>query len=137
MLILKLEIFQNLKSQKCKLWGRPPSPFLEKVYILIFFYDGFPYGNIVLHCIAVHCIPSIPWVIPLTLASLVSLASIQFDTRSQWVQVGGGSGLALPELPEDHRGDQRARDALHVPHLPPVRPDHPADPLPLHPANRG
>ena len=39
--ILKLEIFQNSKSQKCKLWARPP-PFLEKVYILIFFYDGFP-----------------------------------------------------------------------------------------------
>ena len=37
--ILKLEIFQNSKSQKCKLWGRPP--LLEKVYILIFFY-GFP-----------------------------------------------------------------------------------------------
>ena len=37
--ILKLEIFQNSKSQKCKLWGQP---FLEKVYILIFFYDGFP-----------------------------------------------------------------------------------------------
>ena len=39
--ILKLEIFQNSKSQKCKLWGQPP-PFLEKVYILNFFYDGFP-----------------------------------------------------------------------------------------------
>ena len=40
---LKLEIFQNSKSQKCQLWGRPPPPFLEKVYILIFFfYDGFP-----------------------------------------------------------------------------------------------
>ena len=36
--ILKLEIFQNSKSQKCKLWGRPPPPFLEKVYILIFFF---------------------------------------------------------------------------------------------------
>ena len=36
--ILKLEIFQNSKSQKCKLWGRPPPPFLEKVYILNFFF---------------------------------------------------------------------------------------------------
>ena len=43
--ILKLEIFQNSKSKKCKHWGRPP-PFLEKVYILnFFFYDGFPKGS--------------------------------------------------------------------------------------------
>ena len=33
MLILKLEIFQNSKSQKCKLWGRPsPPPFGKSLH---------------------------------------------------------------------------------------------------------
>ena len=34
---------QNTIWKKCKLWGRPPPPFLEKVYILnFFFFEPFP-----------------------------------------------------------------------------------------------
>ena len=37
--ILKLEIFQNSKSQKCKLWGRPSPPlFLGKSLHFEFFF---------------------------------------------------------------------------------------------------
>ena len=39
--ILKIEIFQNSKSQKCKLWGQPP-PLFGKSLNFDFFFDGFP-----------------------------------------------------------------------------------------------
>ena len=35
--ILKLEIFQNSKSQKCKLWGRPPPLFGKSLHFEFFF----------------------------------------------------------------------------------------------------
>ena len=37
-------MLSKIKLKKCKLWGWPPPPLLEKVYILIyFFFEGFPY----------------------------------------------------------------------------------------------
>ena len=36
--ILKLEIFQNSKSQKCKLWGRPPPLFGKSLHFDFFFF---------------------------------------------------------------------------------------------------
>ena len=54
MLILKLEIFQNSKSQKCKLWGRPP-PLFGKSLHLNFFYDGFPYRSNKSHSLVGNC----------------------------------------------------------------------------------
>ena len=39
--ILKLEIFQNSKSQNCELWGRPP-PFSEEVHNFFFFFCSLP-----------------------------------------------------------------------------------------------